>query len=149
MDRQRSPISPGFYLSQCPDLPSRRIPPDDCSGPVIPWPWASGVYISPMHSHSNLPEQTHPSCTAEPLEKPSLRQFQACLSFSNTFFPGCFLSPTCVIWVRIKLEPSLCQFQIYAPAFLDEECRVSALETCQEMNSRVIQALNVLQKTTS
>lgn len=84
------------------------------SGPVIPWPRASAVYISLMDSHSNLPEQTHPSCPAEPLENPSLRQFQARLSFQTQFF-GMF--PFSNLWVWIKLEASLCWLEIYALAF--------------------------------
>lgn len=94
----------------CLVLPSLRVPLDDYSGPVIPWPRASAVYISPMDSHSNLPEQTHPSCTAEPLENPSLRQFQACLSFQIHFsrmFPFsnvCYLSQN---KIRTKLMSAL------------------------------------------
>lgn len=103
-------VSAGHIRSLRPVLPSRRIPPDDCSGPVIPWPRASAVYISLMDSHSNLPEQTHPSCTAEPLENPSLRQFQACLSsqihFSGMFpsFNLCYLSQN---KIRTKLMSAL------------------------------------------
>ena len=99
--------STGFYWSHnhspLTALTAKWIPLDDCSGPAMLWLRASPVYISLMDSHSNLPEQTYPSCTAKPLENTSLWQFQACLRFSNGF-SEMFFPVTFVIWVRIKIE---------------------------------------------
>lgn len=151
---------------------AKWIPPDDCSQPAILWPWASPVYISLTDSHSNLPEQTYPSCTAQPLEKASLRRLQARFGFSNThiyreryiniyIYAFCTVPPCdscCCSWVRIKIESHFVSAHLSVTALsscvglfflLGRITRRSAAGTCQEMNSRLIQALNVLQMTTS
>lgn len=87
--------STGFYWSHhyslVTALTAKRIPLDDCSEPAMLWLRASPVYISLMDSHSNLPEQTYPSCIGKPLENASLWQFQACLTFQMDFLRCSFL----------------------------------------------------------
>lgn len=150
---------------------AKWIPPDDCSQPAILWPWASPVYISLTDSHSNLPEQTYPSCTAQPLEKASLRRLQARFGFSNIYIHVytyiyiyiCFLHCPSLWLVLLLLSQNKNRIPLRVstplgdgiklmrgPFFLlGRNTRRSAAGTCQEMNSRLIRALNVLQMTTS
>lgn len=148
-------------------LVTRWIPTDDCGEPAALWPSANPVYILLTDSHSNLPEQTSPSCTAWNLWKKHQGDgFRHVLDFQiytykylldSCFFLAFFFFaavPPCDSHRRsteTKIETSLRHtsgWRHWAPASLFF-ARRSAAGACQEMNSRLIQALNVLQMTTS
>lgn len=116
-------VSPGHSRSLCPALPSRRIPPDDCGGPVIPWPRASGVYISLMDLHSNLHAKTHPSCKAEPLENPSPRHFSHVCPFKYIFLECFFFSILCYLSQNKIRTKRMSALNLYAGLLDAEQCR--------------------------
>lgn len=107
-------VSPGHNRSLRPALPSQRIPPDDCGGPGVPWPRASGVYI-----FSNLPEKKNSSqLQGWTSGKPITATISGMFVLSNTFFLGCFFfSNLCYLSqnkIRTKLMSAL---NLYAGLF--------------------------------